>query len=189
MSPFQSGAGLTQDNLTQDNPCIPRVGHLESLRIVRREDEAQILVRLAIRTGERQRTERTIMSRSEIERYRRTLEAKRRDLVFGLGSREDIVIEKAADTLDEVQFAGERELAIRNLDRESKLLKSVRSALARIEDGSYGVCLHCDTAINPKRLGAVPWAEYCVRCQEAADRREFESDTTGRLHELQATAA
>jgi RNA polymerase-binding transcription factor DksA len=41
-----------------------------------------------------------------------------------------------------------------------------------------------DAAINPKRLGAVPWAEYCIRCQEAADRREFETETTGRLHEF-----
>ena len=119
-----------------------------------------------------------MMSHSEIRRQRAMLEAKKRELSFGLRSREDITIEKAADPLDEVQFAGERELAIRNLDRESNLLKSVRSALARIEDGSYGVCLHCDAAINPKRLAAVPWASYCVRCQEAADRYEFESDAT-----------
>ena len=118
------------------------------------------------------------MSRSEVERYRTMLEAKRTELFFGLRSLEDIVIEKAADTLDQVQFAGERELAIRNLDRESKLLRSIRNALARIEDGSYGVCLHCETAINPKRLAAVSWAAYCIRCQAAADRYEFESDTT-----------
>ena len=57
------------------------------------------------------------MSRSEVERYRTMLEAKRTEISFGLRSREDIVIEKAADTLDQVQFAGERELSIRNLDR------------------------------------------------------------------------
>ena len=124
------------------------------------------------------------MSRSEVERYRTMLEAKRTELFFGLRSLEDIVIEKAADTLDQVQFAGERELAIRNLDRESKLLRSIRNALARIEDGSYGVCLRCDTAINPKRLGAVPWAAYCVRCQEERDRHGFESDTTDSRQEL-----
>ncbi len=116
------------------------------------------------------------MSRSEIERYHAMLEAKKTELSFGLRSREDIAIEKTADTMDEVQFAGERELAIRTLDRESKLLRSICSALARIEDGSYGVCLRCDTAINPKRLGAVPWAAYCVRCQEEADRHGFESE-------------
>ena len=126
------------------------------------------------------------MSRSEIERYRAMLEAKKTEFSFGLRSREDIAIEKTADQLDEVQFAGERELAISNLDRESRLLQSVRSALARMEDGSYGVCLQCDTQINPQRLSAVPWAAYCVRCQEEADRHGFESDTADSRHELLA---
>ena len=126
------------------------------------------------------------MSRSEIERYRAMLEAKKTEFSFGLRSREDIAIEKTADQLDEVQFAGERELAISNLDRESRLLQSVRSALARMEDGSYGVCLQCDTQINPKRLSAVPWAAYCVRCQESADRHGFESETADSRHELLA---
>ena len=112
------------------------------------------------------------------------LEAKETELSFGLRSREDIAIEKTADKMDEVQLAGERELAIRNLDRESKLLQSIRGALARMEDGSYGVCLRCDAAINPKRLGAVPWAAYCVRCQEEADRHGFESDTADSRQEL-----
>ena len=126
------------------------------------------------------------MSRSEIERYCAMLEAKETELSFGLRSREDIAIEKTADKMDEVQLAGERELAIRNLDRESKLLQSIRGALARMEDGSYGVCLRCDAAINPKRLGAVPWAAYCVRCQEEADRHGFESDNADSRHELLA---
>jgi DnaK suppressor protein len=125
-----------------------------------------------------------MMSRSAIERYRGMLEAKKTELSFGLRSREDIAIEKTADAMDEVRFAGERDLAISNLDRESKLLQSIRSALARFEDGSYGVCLRCDTAINPKRLGAVPWAAYCVRCQEAADQNGFESDTSDSQYEL-----
>jgi DnaK suppressor protein len=35
--------------------------------------------------------------------------------------------------------------------------------------------LHCEEEINPKRLNAVPWTAYCIRCQEAADRHEFET--------------
>jgi DnaK suppressor protein len=129
-----------------------------------------------------------MLSRSEIARYRETLEAKAAELSAALRSREDISIEKAADALDEVQFAGERELAIRNLDRESKLLRSVRGALARIGEGTYGVCLHCDAAINPKRLQAVPWAAYCVPCQEAADRQEFAGEPAD-VNEIFAGAA
>jgi DnaK suppressor protein len=115
------------------------------------------------------------MNKTELEKYKKILEARQAELARGLRNRDDIAIEKTPDALDEVQLAGERELAIRNLDRESSLLRNVRLALARIADGSYGVCLHCDEEIKPKRLDAVPWTPYCIRCQEAADRHEFES--------------
>jgi DnaK suppressor protein len=127
------------------------------------------------------------MTKTEFEKYRKALEAKQAELSAGMRNREDIVIEKTPDALDEVQLAGERELAIRNLDRESNLLRQVRAALARMSDGSYGVCLHCEEDIKPKRLDAVPWAAYCITCQEAADRHEFE--TTESLDELLANAA
>jgi DnaK suppressor protein len=115
------------------------------------------------------------MTKTELNKYKTLLEAKRADVVQALRNREDIAIEKAADALDEVQLAGERELAIRNLDRESHLLRSIRVALARIEEGSYGTCLHCEEEISPKRLAAVPWTSFCIKCQEAADRHEFEA--------------
>jgi DnaK suppressor protein len=128
------------------------------------------------------------MNQTELNKYRATLEAKQTELSAGLRNRDDIAIEKTPDALDEVQLAGERELAIRNLDRESSLLRNVRSALARFADGSYGVCMHCEEDIKPKRLEAVPWAKYCIRCQEAADRHEFETET-GDADELLLNAA
>jgi len=124
------------------------------------------------------------MNKTEVEKYKKILETKQAELARGLRNRDDIAIEKTPDALDEVQLAGERELAIRNLDRESSLLRNVRLALARIQDGSYGTCLHCDEEIKPKRLDAVPWTPYCIRCQEAADRHEFESSES--LDELLA---
>src|SRR5512133_1244861 len=115
------------------------------------------------------------MNKTELEKYKAVLLARQAELSKGLLNREDIAIQKTPDALDEVQLAGERELAIRNLDRESNLLRNVRAALARIADGSYGTCLHCEEDIKPKRLEAVPWTPYCIRCQEAADRHEFET--------------
>jgi DnaK suppressor protein len=49
---------------------------------------------------------------------------------------------------------------------DMKLLREVADALHRIEQGTYGVCLECEEPISPKRLDAVPWARYCVSCQE-----------------------
>jgi DnaK suppressor protein len=116
------------------------------------------------------------MNKTELEKYKAVLEAKQAELSRGLRNREDIAIEKTPDALDEVQLAGERELAIRNLDRESNLLRQVKGALGRVADGTYGTCLHCEEDIKTKRLDAVPWTKYCIRCQEAADRHEFETE-------------
>ena len=117
------------------------------------------------------------MTQTEINKYKAMLEAKQAELSAGLRNRDDIAIEKTPDAIDEVQLAGERELAIRNLDRESNLLRNVKGALARIADGSYGICMHCEEDIKIKRLDAVPWTKYCIKCQEAADRHEFETET------------
>ena len=128
------------------------------------------------------------MTQTEINKYKAMLEAKQAELSAGLRNREDIAIEKTPDAIDEVQLAGEWELAIRNLDRESNLLRNVKGALVRIADGSYGVCMHCEEDIKIKRLDAVPWTKYCIKCQEAADRHEFETET-GDSVELLANAA
>ena len=126
------------------------------------------------------------MTQTEINKYKAMLEAKQAELSAGLRNRDDIAIEKTPDAIDEVQLAGERELAIRNLDRESNLLRNVKGALVRIADGSYGVCMHCEEDIKIKRLDAVPWTKYCIRCQEAADRHEFETETGDSLELLAA---
>jgi DnaK suppressor protein len=112
------------------------------------------------------------MTKSEISKFKKILETKQTELELIVRNRDAIAIEKSADALDEVQHASERELAIRNLDRESNLLRNVRLALRRIDDGSFGTCLHCDEDISPKRLAAVPWAANCIQCQELADRNK-----------------
>jgi DnaK suppressor protein len=54
---------------------------------------------------------------------------------------------------------------------DMKLLREVSDALHRIEVGQYGICLECEEPISPKRLDAVPWARYCVTCQERVAAR------------------
>jgi DnaK suppressor protein len=127
------------------------------------------------------------MTKSELNKYRNVLEDKQADLVRMMRNRDGIVIEKSADALDEVQYATERELAIRSLDRDSNLLRNVRGALVRIEEGSFGVCLHCEEEISPKRLAAVPWTTFCIQCQELADRSQ--GNSADNLDELLVNAA
>lgn len=116
------------------------------------------------------------MTKTELNRFKEVLETKLAELSKGVRNRDGITIEKSPDALDEVQNAAERELAIRNLDRESNLLRNVRSALRRVDDGTYGICLHCEEEVSPKRLNAVPWTPYCIHCQEMADRNQEEGN-------------
>jgi DnaK suppressor protein len=104
--------------------------------------------------------------------------------------RDGITIERSADLLEEVQAASERALAVLHLDRGFNELRSARAALRRIQGGSFGTCQQCDEDIHPKRLAAVPWAPFCIRCQDAADRNPQETKmlTNGPL-ELRAKVA
>jgi DnaK suppressor protein len=127
------------------------------------------------------------MTKTEMNKFKKILENKQDELERIVRNRDAITIEKSADALDEVQHASERELAIRNLDRESNLLRNVRLALRRIEDESFGICLHCEEEISPKRLAAVPWAPFCIQCQEQADRNQEQGNDM--LEDLLVNAA
>ena len=107
------------------------------------------------------------------------LEQKQAELMGGLRNRDGIAIEKSADQMDEIQFATERDLAIRNVDRESTLLRHVKAALLRVHSGTFGTCVDCEEPISPKRVTAVPWATRCIKCQEIADRDGQETEDAG----------
>jgi DnaK suppressor protein len=120
-------------------------------------------------------------ARAGLNEFQRMLERRELELVQALRSWDSISIERSADQMDELQFASERDLAIRNLDSESVLLRQVRAAQQRIRDGSFGICIDCEHRISPKRLEAVPWALRCIRCQEAADANgEERADVSSR---------
>ena len=109
------------------------------------------------------------MTKSEMNRFQALLTAKAAELERTVRQRDGINIVRSADQLEEMQQASERTLAVGNLDRDYRQLRSVRLALTRIQDGTFGVCQQCEDPIHPKRLAALPWAACCVPCQEAID--------------------
>ncbi len=71
------------------------------------------------------------------------------------------------------------DLAVRNYSKNVMLAVSendsrqvilINEALTRISDDEYGTCQNCEKDINPKRLNAVPWARYCLNCQELVEQ-------------------
>jgi DnaK suppressor protein len=63
---------------------------------------------------------------------------------------------------------------------DTDVLIEIRSALNRIHEGTFGVCENCGGRIQAKRLEALPWARYCVSCQESLEKKGHAD-----AHELQ----
>ncbi len=111
------------------------------------------------------------MTNNEFNAFRNTLESRRADLTHGNHNRETLAVENSSDDLDRSQAASERDFAVGGIQRDESQLRMVLDALDRIKDGSYGICASCDGEIRLKRLLALPWAAYCIGCQEEADQQ------------------
>lgn len=108
------------------------------------------------------------------EALRDRLEAKqqdimamyKRDLKVGQETSDD----GTEDIVDRANNAYHRELMFSLSDGERQLLLQVQEALKRFDAGSYGACVHCAEPIAMPRLQAVPWARYCIDCQELQEK-------------------
>jgi DnaK suppressor protein len=108
----------------------------------------------------------------DLQQMRKALEKERQDLLRSLQDRNSIL--EPMETPDEVDLANSLELLEikTSLDELSKQkIERINRALARIDNGTYGVCLKCGEAILPERLIALPYAELCVNCQARVERR------------------
>jgi RNA polymerase-binding transcription factor len=74
------------------------------------------------------------------------------------------------DIVDRANNSYNRELMFSLSDSERQMLFQVEEALRRIDEGNYGHCANCGQPISLQRLEAVPWARFCINCQELAEK-------------------
>jgi DnaK suppressor protein len=114
------------------------------------------------------------MSKKEMEKYRRLLEEKKASLSSDLAktrsAEEETTEEATQDIADKAVSSYTREFLYSLTDGERSTLLQIDDALGRIDDGTYGLCINCGQPVSEKRLTAVPWAPYCVDCQELAEK-------------------
>jgi DnaK suppressor protein len=111
------------------------------------------------------------MQLAELERPKTILLALLHGLEHPRQRKDEIAVDNPPDTIDRMQGATEREMAVWQIESGFNRLQSIRLALQRIDEGTYGTCVACDNAIGQKRLNAIPWASLCVKCQDNADRQ------------------
>jgi len=82
------------------------------------------------------------------------------------------------DIVDRANNAYNRELMFSLSDNERATLLQIENALRRMDEGTYGRCSNCGQVINILRLEAVPWARFCIDCQELAERGLLEVEAS-----------
>ena len=115
------------------------------------------------------------MHEAELQHFKGTIQRMMKELERPLRRREAIVVEHSADTLDQVENAANRDLAAVQLELHSSRLRELRAARERIEDGTYGLCLECESEISARRLNAVPWTCYCIDCQHTMEQNSSQA--------------
>jgi RNA polymerase-binding transcription factor len=99
------------------------------------------------------------------EHRREILHLYRHDLDVGLDAFRD-----GDDEIDRANFDSDRDLALSLSDSERETLLQIEEALRRISRGDFGACTSCSKPIGDQRLNAIPWARYCIDCQELEEK-------------------
>jgi DnaK suppressor protein len=105
--------------------------------------------------------------RSRLEQQRQEiLDLYKQDLRAGQESADD----GTEDIVDRANNSYNRELMFSISDSERQMLFQVEDALRRMDEGVYGRCSNCGRPISLQRLEAVPWARFCIDCQELSEK-------------------
>jgi len=99
--------------------------------------------------------------------YQQMLLEKRERVMAGLGIKFDTLAKmgRVAEE-DQAQMSHDEFVSLHLNSLDYVQLRLIEEALDRIASGDYGICLSCEETIPEKRLKALPWARYCVTCQE-----------------------
>src|ERR687893_3124874 len=120
------------------------------------------------------------MEKRKVKVYRDRLLGRREGLVGQVMEAEMYSRERDAeatqDPADMAANAYTKELLISMSANDRKLLELIDEALVRVESGEYGECVNCGEPVLEKRLDAVPWARYCLKCQDLQERGLLNED-------------
>lgn len=111
--------------------------------------------------------------RERLEKQRQEiLDMYKQDVRAGQESADD----GTEDIVDRANNAYNRELMFSLSDSERQMVLQIEAALRRMDDGVYGRCANCGNTINMRRLEAVPYARFCIDCQELAEKGLLETE-------------
>jgi DnaK suppressor protein len=117
--------------------------------------------------------EGTTMSDFQLARYRLALESEREEIRREIRSQCDDLVAQY-DELEKVRINSDRNSAAERLVRMSSLLVLINDARPRLDEVDFGTCQACGASLSRQHLESVPWAPYCIVCQQLSERARSE---------------
>jgi DnaK suppressor protein len=122
------------------------------------------------------------MEPADIERLKRKLEFQRHETHLFLRSLEQQVrsldAQDTRDSADRCVMSITKESLVERSSQRRTVLGLIEAALKRIADGSFGRCVGCSDQIQDQRLQALPWTQFCLRCQGELEQKIGDSLST-----------
>lgn len=115
------------------------------------------------------------MQQAKRDEFRQILQGQLDELLREAGKTvSEMTDEKAnfPDPTDRASLESDRNFELRIRDRERKLIMKIREALERIDEGTFGICEHCEEEIGEARLKARPVTTLCIECKTEQERQE-----------------
>ncbi len=115
------------------------------------------------------------MDAERLDMFRKLLLNRLTALQVGAGQAIGGLVQEREPLADAVDIASEessREFTLRMHEHDLALVKEIRSALQRVDNGEYGLCIACGEEILEKRLMARPMATHCIDCKTEAEQKE-----------------
>ncbi len=115
------------------------------------------------------------MESMETEYFKNYLEQQLEELISRAESTVKLLCkddEYASDPLDRATLDNGRDNTLRFRERESRLIRKIKTTLLKIEEGDFGICEACGEDIPLNRLMARPVTAYCIRCKTQMETRE-----------------
>ena len=113
----------------------------------------------------------SLVKKAEMTSIRKALLEKRETLLRSMRKNQNLdAIQEVGDEADQAGQSIEKDILFEVSDNERTTLDQIEGALRKMDKGTYGLCESCQKPIAKPRIKALPFARYCISCQNSAER-------------------
>lgn len=129
-------------------------------------------IKTAVKVPARKNPAAEALTKAELAEIAAGLSEMKTDIAKNVEDKKnlDLLEPEVGDSIDQATQSLDKEILFELSDNERKILRDIEAAMRKMEKGTYGLCEHCKSVIEKKRIKALPSARYCIACQNGSEK-------------------